>query len=55
MNASLNQIYTLKLFIAFEMAYSCWFSIGGNLEIQNSSKKSFLTSTTGKRWKENCF
>ena len=27
-NASFKQIYTLKLFIAFKMAYSCCFSFG---------------------------
>ena len=27
-NASFIQIYTLKQFIAFKMAYSCCFSIG---------------------------
>ena len=27
-NASFKQIYTLKLFIPFKMAYSCCFSFG---------------------------
>ena len=30
--ASFKQIFTLKLFIAFEMAYSCCFSFGENLD-----------------------
>ena len=38
-SAILKQCNTLKLFIAFKMAYSCCFSLGGNLDIQNSSKK----------------
>ena len=41
----LKQIYTLKLFVAFKMPYSCGFSFGGNLD---SSKISFITSTTVK-------
>ena len=30
--ASFKQIHTLRLFIAFKMAYSCCFSYGGNLD-----------------------
>ena len=41
-NASFKQINTLKLFIAFKMAYSCCFSFGGNLDFPE-----FLQSTTG--------
>ena len=40
-NASFNQIYTLKLFIAFKMAYSCCFSLGGNLDIPEFLQKKF--------------
>ena len=46
MNASFKQINTLKLFIAFKMAYSCCFSFGGNLDFPDSSKKDFITLTT---------
>ena len=35
-NAIFKQIYTLKLLIAFEMAYSCCFSSGGNLDFLES-------------------
>ena len=38
-NASFNQIYTLKLFVVFKMAYSWCVSLGGNLDFQNCSKK----------------
>ena len=31
-NASFKQIYTVKLLIAFKMAYFCCFSSGGNLD-----------------------
>ena len=44
--ASFKQIFTLKLFIAFEMAYSCCFSFGGNLDFPEFPKNSFITSTT---------
>ena len=46
-NASFKQINTLKLFIAFKMAYSCCFSFGGNLDFPEFLQKSFMTSTTG--------
>ena len=46
-NASFKQIFSLKLFIAFEMAYSCCFSFGGNLDFPEFLQKSFITSTTG--------
>ena len=39
---------TLKLFIAFKMAYSLLFQLRGKSRFSNSSKKSFITSTTGK-------
>ena len=45
--ASFKQSYTLKLFIAFKMAYSCCFSLGGNLDFLDFLQKSFITSTTG--------
>ena len=46
-NAILKQIYTLKLLIAFKMAYSCCFSLGGNLDFLDFlQKKSLITSTT---------
>ena len=32
-SAILNQNYTQKLFIAFELAYSCCFSLRGNLDL----------------------
>ena len=40
-NASFKQIYTLKLFIAFKMAYSCSFSLGGNLDFPDFLQKNF--------------
>ena len=40
-NASFKQIYTLKLFIAFKMAYSCCFSLGGNLDFLEFLQKKF--------------
>ena len=45
--ASFKQSYTLKLFIAFKMAYSCCLSLGGNLDFAEFLQKSFITSTTG--------
>ena len=38
---------TLKLFIAFKMAYSCCFSLGRNLDFLDFIQKSFITSTPG--------
>ena len=40
-NASYEQIYTLKLFIAFKMPFSCSFSFGGNLDFPEFLQKSF--------------
>ena len=40
-NASFKQINTLKLFIAFKMAYSCCFSFGGNLDFPEFLQKKF--------------
>ena len=40
-NASFKQIYTLKLFIAFKMSYSCCFSLGGNLHSPEFLQKKF--------------
>ena len=45
-NASFKQINTLKLLIAFKMAYYCCFSFGGNLDFPEFLQKSFITSTT---------
>ena len=45
--AIFKQNYTLKLFVAFKMAYSCCFSLGGNLDFLDFLQKSFITSTTG--------
>ena len=39
--ASFKQIFTLKLFIAFEMAYSCCFSFRGNLDFPEFLQKKF--------------
>ena len=38
---------TLKLFIAFKMAYSCSFCFRGNLDFPYFLQKSFITSTAG--------
>ena len=38
-NFSFKQIYTLKLFIAFKMAYYCCFSLGGNPDFPEFLKK----------------
>ena len=46
-SASFKQSYTLKLFIAFKIAYSCCLSSGGNLDFPDFLQKSFITSTTG--------
>ena len=42
-----KQIYILKLFIAFKMAYSYCFFSGGNLDFLEFHQKKFITSTTG--------
>ena len=47
-NAVFKQNYTAKLLITFKMAYSCCFSLGGNLDFLDFLKKSFITPTTGK-------
>ena len=44
-NAIFKQIYTLKLFIAFKMAYSCCFSLGGNLDFPEFLQKKFYNIT----------
>ena len=49
-NASCKQIYTLKLFIAFKMAYSFCFNFGGNLEFPDFLQKKFYNINY--RWKE---
>ena len=40
-NAVFKQNYTAKLLITFKMAYSCCFSLGGNLD--------FLTGSSSRR------
>ena len=40
-NDSFEQINTLKLFIAFKMAYSCCFSFGGNLDFPEFLQRKF--------------
>ena len=45
--AIFKQNYTLKLFVAFKMAYSCCFGLWGNLDFPDFLQKSFITSTTG--------
>ena len=40
-NAIFKQIYTLKLLVAFKMAYSCCFSLGGNLDFLEFLQKKF--------------
>ena len=40
-NASFKQIYTLKLFFAFKVAYSCCFSLGGNIDFPEFLHKKF--------------
>ena len=37
--ASFKQINTLKLFIAFKMAYICYFSFGENLDFPDFLQK----------------
>ena len=44
--ASFKQSYTLKLFIAFKMAYFCCFSLGGYLDFLEFLQKSFITSNS---------
>ena len=48
--AIFKQIYTLKLLIAFEMAYSCCFSSGGNLDFLESLQIKFYNINT--RWRK---
>ena len=45
-NDSFKQINTVKLFIAFKMAYSFCSSFGGNLDFPEFLQKSFIASTT---------
>ena len=40
-NASFKQCNTIKLFIAFKIAYSCCFSLEGNLDFPESYQKKF--------------
>ena len=41
MNAILEQNYTLELFIALKMAYSCCFGLRGNLDFPDFLQKKF--------------
>ena len=41
-NAILKQCNTLNLFIAFKMACSCCFSLGGNLDFPEFLQKNVL-------------
>ena len=47
MNAIFEQNYTLELFIALKIAYSCCFCLRGNLDFPDFLQKKFITSTTG--------
>ena len=55
-NAIFKQNDTLKLFIAFKMAYSCCFSYGGNLDFPEFLQKKFYniiyrsSPLTGPHW-----
>ena len=40
-DAIFKQNCTLKLFIAFKMAYSCYFGLRGNLDFPEFRQKSF--------------
>ena len=40
-NAVFKQNYTAKLLITFKMAYSCCFSLGGNLDFPDFLQKRF--------------
>ena len=46
-NSIFRKTYSLKLFIAFKMAYCYSFGLRGNLDFRDFLKKSFVTSTTG--------
>ena len=48
-NAVFKQNYTAKLLITFKMAYSCCFSLGGNVDFLDFLQKSFITLTSGER------
>ena len=41
-NAIFKQNYSLKLFIAFDMAYSCFFGLNGNLDFRDFFKNKVL-------------
>ena len=40
-HASFKEFFTLKLFIAFKMAYSSCYSLGGNLDFPEFLQKKF--------------
>ena len=45
-NAIFKQSCTQKLLISFKISYSCYFGFSKNLEFSDSSKNSFIRSTT---------
>ena len=51
----LSKNCTLKLFIAFKIAYSCCFSWGEILDFLDFHLKRFITSSTGRVTRKNCF
>ena len=54
-NASFMQIYTLKLFIAFKMAYSCCFSFREYLDFPEFLQKKFYNINYKSRICDNKF
>ena len=46
-NAVFKQNYTAKLLITFKMAYSCCFSLGGNLDFLDFLQKKFYNINYG--------
>ena len=44
--AIFKQNYTQELFIALQIDYCCFFSLGGNLDFLDFLQKKFITSTT---------
>ena len=54
-NAIFNQSYTLKLLLAFKMAYSECLSLSGNLDFLEFILKSFITSLLESKIKINLY
>ena len=52
--AIFKQNYTLELFVAFKMAYSCSFGFRGNLDFPDFLQKKFYNINNW-RWGENKF